>query len=112
MKKKIILLILIGLGITLFYLFDLQQYLSLEALKGNRDRFDTLYKENSITVIFGFIIIYFLVVSLSLPGASILTLAGGAVFGPILGTLIVNIGATLGATVAFLFNYHRKILRV
>ena len=59
--------------------------------------------------VFGFIGIYFLIVALSLPGATILTLAGGAIFGPRIGTLVVNIGATLGATVAFLVA--RLILR-
>ena len=102
MNKKLILLTLVGVGIVLFYVFDLQQYLSLESLKSNREELDAVYHENSVTVILGFIGIYFLVVALSLPGATILTLAGGAVFGPVSGMLIVNIGATLGATAAFL----------
>ena len=101
-NRKLILLAFIGVGIALFYLFDIQQYLSLENLKTNRDRLDLLYQENSIAVIIGFIGVYFLVVALSLPGATILTLAAGAIFGAAFGTLIVNIGATLGATIAFL----------
>ena len=103
MNRKLILLAFIGAGIVLFYLFDIQQYLSLENLKINRDRLDLLYQENSIAVIIGFIGVYFFVVALSLPGATILTLAAGAIFGATFGTLIVNIGATLGATIAFLF---------
>ena len=89
--------------------FDFQQHLSLESLKINRDRLDVIYRENSVAVISWFIGIYFLVVALSLPGATILTLAAGAIFGSVLGTFIVNIGATLGATVAFLVA--RFILR-
>ena len=102
MNKKLILLALLGLGIALFYASDIQQYISFQSLKTNRDKLDIVYQENSTAVIFGFISIYFLVVALSLPGGTILTLAGGAIFGPIAGTLIVNIGATFGATVAFL----------
>lgn len=102
MNKKLILLTLVGVGIVLFYVFDLQQYLLLESLKSNREELDVVYQKNTTAVILGFIGIYFLVVALSLPGATILTLAGGAVFGPVSGMLIVNIGATLGATAAFL----------
>lgn len=103
MNRKIILLTFVGVGIFLFYFFDLQCFLSLESLKKNRDRLDAIYQNNSLGVILAFIGVYFLVVALSLPGATVLTLAGGAIFGTVFGTLIVNIGATLGATVAFLF---------
>jgi len=109
MNKKLILLALVGVGIALFYFFDLQQHLSLQSLKTNRDKLDMIYQENSLAIIFGFIGVYFLVVALSLPGATILTLTGGAIFGPVVGTLIVNIGATLGATAAFLVA--RLVLR-
>jgi uncharacterized membrane protein YdjX (TVP38/TMEM64 family) len=109
MNKKLILLALVAMGIALFYVFDLQQYLSLESLKGNRDRLDAVQQEHSVAVVLSFIGIYFLVVAISLPGATILTLAGGAIFGSVAGTLIVNVGATLGATAAFLVA--RFILR-
>ncbi len=109
MKKKWMLLALVGLGIVLFYIFDLEQYLSLDSIKANRDRMDALYNEHASAMIFGFIGVYFMVVALSLPGATILTLAGGAVFGSVTGMLIVNVGATLGATAAFLVA--RFILR-
>ena len=108
-NKKLTLLALVVAGIAVFYFFDFQQHLSLESLKINRDRLDVIYRENSVAVISLFIGIYFLVVALSLPGATILTLAAGAIFGSALGTFIVNIGATLGATVAFLVA--RFILR-
>ena len=102
-NKKLALLALVGLGIAVFYAFDLQHYLSLQGLKTNQDKLGMAYQENSLEVIFYFIGIYFLVVALSLPGATILTLAAGAIFGSLFGTLIVNVGATLGATIAFLF---------
>ena len=102
MNKKTILLVVIGVGIAAFYFFDIQQYLSFESLKANRDRLNIVYHENSFIFISGFIGIYFLTVSLSLPGAAVLTLTAGAIFGSVLGTFLVNIGATLGATAAFL----------
>ncbi|SVB84029.1 uncharacterized protein METZ01_LOCUS236883 [marine metagenome] len=102
MNKKIILLIVIGIGITSLYFLDIKEYLSFENLKANRDRLNVIYQENSIIFISWFIGIYFLTVSFSLPGATILTLAAGAIFGSVLGVLLVNIGATLGATAAFL----------
>ena len=103
MNKKLILLVFFGSGVLLFYLLDLQQHLSLENLKINRDKLDMLYEEKSVSFVLGFIAVYFLVVALSLPGATILTLAAGAIFGATSGALVVNIGATLGATVAFIF---------
>jgi len=102
MKKKLILTAVLAAGIAAFYVFDLGQYLSLESLKTNRDRLDVYYQNNAASMILGFIVIYFVVVALSLPGATILTLCAGAVFGSVSATMIVNVGATLGATAAFL----------
>ena len=96
------LLIVIGIGIALFYFLDIKEYLSFESLKANRDRLNVIYQENSIVFISWFIGVYFLTVSFSLPGATLLTLAAGAIFGSVLGVMLVNIGATLGATAAFL----------
>jgi uncharacterized membrane protein YdjX (TVP38/TMEM64 family) len=90
------------MGVALFYFFDIQNYLSFESLKANRERLNVFYQENSIGLMFWFVGVYFLMVSLSLPGATILTLSAGAIFGSVLGMLLVNIGATLGATTAFL----------
>jgi len=102
MNNKIILLVLIGAGVASFYFFDMQQYLSFESLKANQERLNVVYHENPIIFMSGFIGIYFLIVALSLPGATVLTLTAGAIFGSVLGTFLVNAGATLGATVAFL----------
>jgi len=102
MNNKTILLVLIGTGVAAFYFFDMQQYLSFESLKANRERLNVVYHENPIIFISGFVGIYFLTVAFSLPGATVLTLTAGAIFGSVLGTFLVNVGATLGATVAFL----------
>lgn len=102
MKKKLALLLALMAGIALFFYFDLGHYLSLENLKSHRETLRNLRQQNPAATILGFIGIYVFFVALSLPGAVILTLAGGAIFGPVEATLLVNVGATLGATLAFL----------
>jgi uncharacterized membrane protein YdjX (TVP38/TMEM64 family) len=102
MNKKILLLVVAILGVASFFYFDLGQYLSLESLKENKEKLNGFYKNNAAAMILGFIGVYVVSTFFSLPGATILTLAGGAIFGPWMGTLAVNVGATLGATLAFL----------
>jgi uncharacterized membrane protein YdjX (TVP38/TMEM64 family) len=102
MKTKLILVGVFAVAIGLFFYFDLGQYLTLTGLKENLDRLKTYYAENTLLMILGFIGVYIVVVALSLPGATILTLCAGAIFGSVSGTLVVNVGATLGATLAFL----------
>ena len=102
MKKKIILLSVIVIAVALFFIFDLKQHLSLESLKSNRDQLRAFYDANTVTMIAAFIGVYIVTVALSLPGATILTLCAGAIFGSVTGTLVVNVGATIGATLAFL----------
>jgi uncharacterized membrane protein YdjX (TVP38/TMEM64 family) len=109
MKKKILIfLILIG-AIAIFYSFDLQRFLTLESLKGNRQTLMLAYQTHRTPFIIGFILIYTAQTALSLPGAAILTLAGGTIFGALMGTVWVNIGATTGALLAFLLA--RTLLR-
>lgn len=102
MKTKYGLLAAMAVMAALFFYFDLGQYLSLESLKDNRDKLSDYYQEHTWKMIFGFIAVYIVSVALSLPGATILTLTGGAIFGSVAGTLIVNVSATIGATLAFL----------
>ena len=102
MKKKIVLLLLMVVAVALFFVFDLGQYLSLESLKSNRDQLRAFYDANAVTMVAAFIGVYIVTVALSLPGATILTLCAGAIFGSVTGTLMVNVGATIGAMLAFL----------
>ena len=102
MKKKIVLLLLMVVAVALFFVFDLGQYLSLESLKSNRDQLRAFYDANAVTMVAAFIGVYIVTVALSLPGATILTLCAGAIFGSVTGTLVVNVGATIGAMLAFL----------
>ncbi|MDA0738618.1 MAG: TVP38/TMEM64 family protein [Nitrospirae bacterium] len=99
---KILLLIVLGLGIGAFIYFDLGQFFSLDALKSNRDSLLAYTEANFGTAMGLFILAYIVQTGFSLPGGAIMTLAGGFLFGSFLGTLLVNVGATTGATLGFL----------
>jgi len=109
MKKRIMILLLITGAIAVFYFLDLQQFLTLSSLKENRQSLLLAYQSHTAAFTLGFILIYIVQTALSLPGAAILTLAGGAIFGVAMGTLWVNIGASTGALLAFLLA--RTLLR-
>jgi len=100
--KKMILVAILVAGLIVFYALDLHRYLSLETVKANRDRLLAYSEDHYATAVAGYLVVYSLVVALSLPGAAILTLAGGFLFGPFLAVLYVNMGATTGSTLAFL----------
>ncbi|HSA61604.1 MAG TPA: TVP38/TMEM64 family protein [Nitrospiraceae bacterium] len=99
---KIAIAAVIAVGIGAFFYFDLGRFLTLDALKDNRDRLLAFTEANYAGAVGLFIISYIAVTGLSLPGAVILTLAGGFLFGSVSATLFVNLGATTGATLAFL----------
>ncbi len=101
-RGKIVLLLLFGAAIGAFFYFDLGRYLSLEALKSNRDALLAFTDQHFASAVALYIAMYCVVVAVSLPGAAILTLAGGFLFGSVLGTVFVNLGATTGSTLAFL----------
>ncbi|UCE79220.1 MAG: TVP38/TMEM64 family protein [Nitrospiraceae bacterium] len=98
-KKIAIVIVIIGL-VAAFKIFNLGDYLSLSYIKESQMKFETLYNENKVPVIAGFMVIYILVTSLSLPGAAVMTLAAGALFGILTGTIIVSFASTIGATIA------------
>ncbi|MEP6891216.1 MAG: TVP38/TMEM64 family protein [Nitrospirota bacterium] len=106
---KISIAVVIAVAIGAFLYFDLGRFLSLAALKDNRDKLLSFTEANYVSAAVLFIFVYIAVTGLSLPGAVILTLAGGFLFGAVLGTLLVNLGATTGATLAFLAS--RYLLR-
>lgn len=108
-QKKIILALLASVLVTLFFLFDLGRYLTLETLKANHQALVTFYAGHTVLTVIGFMLIYIGQTALSLPGAAILSLAAGALFGSVLGTVYANIAATIGATIAFLIT--RYLLR-
>lgn len=110
MNIKKIALALVGIvAVILFFYFDLKSYLTLAALKTNRQQLLDYYAAHKLAMVAGFMAIYIVQTALSLPGAAILSLAAGAIFGSIMGTVYVNIAATTGATLAFMVT--RYLLR-
>ena len=107
--KKLIPLTLLALGIAAFFVFDLGQYVSLDYIKHSQARFVALYAQQPVLVTAVYFGVYVAVTALSLPGAVILTLAGGAIFGLVWGTVVVSFASTVGATLAMLAA--RTILR-
>ena len=99
--KLIIILLIIGLFVV-FYRMGLKEYLSLEALKANKDILNTYYQNHRVIFIVLYMLTYIISTAISLPGATILTLAGGFLFGPLLGSVIIIVSATIGASFAFL----------
>jgi uncharacterized membrane protein YdjX (TVP38/TMEM64 family) len=108
-SKKIILLGVAALALALFFRLDLGRYLTLEALKANRQALLDMYATHTLAMVAGFMAIYILQTALSLPGAAILSLAAGAIFGPLMGTVYAVVSASIGATLAFLVT--RYLLR-
>ena len=104
MKAKILLAVILVSLIAAFFIFDLQQYLSLEYLKSQKDALNELYSQRPILIIGAYFIIYVAFTALALPAAAILTLAGGAIFGFWTGLVIVSFASTIGATLAFVFT--------
>ena len=95
--------------VVAWFALGLGHYLSLDVLKGEQARLETWRAGNPLRAALVFFAIYVAVTGLSLPGATILTLAAGALFGLAWGTLIVSFAASIGATIAFLLS--RLVLR-
>lgn len=107
--KKIILALAGVVAVALFFSFDLGRFFTLEALKSNRQTLMDCYTGHKAAMVAGFMAVYIVQTALSLPGAAILSLAAGAIFGSLMGTVYAVIAATLGATLAFLVT--RYLLR-
>ena len=103
-KTKITLLTVIIILVALFFVFDLGQYFNLEYLKEKQAVMDAWYEAEPVTTSITYFLLYIIITGLSLPGAAILTLAAGAIFGVLWGTVIVSFASTIGATLAFLFS--------
>ena len=99
--KKIILVFAIIAFIVSFFAFDLHQYLDFAYIKSKQQAIADYYQANPLQSIIIFFVVYVLATSFSIPGASILSLLAGAIFGLLLGSLLVIFAATIGATIAF-----------
>jgi dihydrolipoamide dehydrogenase len=108
-RKKLLLALVIVAAIAAFFIFDLKQYFSREFFLANKAAIDAYFDENPLQTAGIYFVIYVAVTSLSLPGAAIMTLAGGAIFGLLTGTVLVSFASSIGATLAFLVS--RFLLR-
>lgn len=100
-KKLLLLLVIITLFVSAFA-FDLTQYLSLDVLKEKQQQLNQLFVDYPFTVFAIYFVIYVVTTALSLPGATILTLGSGAIFGLGWGLLLASFAASFGAFLAFL----------
>ncbi|MFY7982345.1 MAG: FAD-dependent oxidoreductase [Limnohabitans sp.] len=107
--RQALLLLLLALAIGVFVALDLGRFLSFEQLKASQASFAQLHADQPLTVAVVYFVLYVAATALSIPGAAIITLAGGAIFGLWQGLLIVSFASTLGATFAFLAS--RFLLR-
>lgn len=109
MHKKLTLILAIVFAIGAFFAYDLQQYLSIDGLKSTLVQFQSWRDAYPLLTSAGFFLLYVAVTGLSLPGAAVMTLAAGALFGLWWGLLLVSFASTIGATLAFLVS--RYMLR-
>ena len=107
--NKILIVLAVLALILLFRVLHLDHYLTLSYLKASREQFAQAYAERTVLVIACYVLIYVVATALSLPGAVILTLAGGALFGLVTGTIVISFASTVGATLACLVS--RYLLR-
>ena len=108
-SSKIIVILVIAAIVAVFFAFDLQQYFTFEYLKSRQLAFEAYYNDHKLFAIAIYMAVYIAVTALSLPGATVMTLAGGAMFGIWLGVLLISFASSIGATLAFLVS--RLLLR-
>lgn len=113
MTKKLALIVLIIASITLFFLFDLDSHLTLDNIKESQETFSAWWNTSPLLTGGSFFLFYAAVTALSLPGAALMTLLAGALFGLAWGTIIVSFASTVGATLAFVASRYlfRDIVR-
>lgn len=99
--KKVLILFPVLLAVILFFSYGLDDFLTLESIKDNLTHLSQLRDDRPIATGLSFLALYILITAFSLPGAAIMTLAGGALFGLVWGTVLSSFAATIGATLAF-----------
>ena len=107
--RKLLVLVAVVAAVALYFSLDLGRWLSLDALKSQQTAIEAYRRANPWLAAAIFFALYVAVTALSLPGAAIMTLAGGAVFGLLWGMVLVSFASSLGATLAFLAS--RFLLR-
>jgi pyruvate/2-oxoglutarate dehydrogenase complex dihydrolipoamide dehydrogenase (E3) component/uncharacterized membrane protein YdjX (TVP38/TMEM64 family) len=101
-KARVVLLVVLVALIAAFFAFDLKQYFSLDLFKQQQAAIDATFQAHPLQTAGIYFAIYVAVTGLSLPGATLMTLVGGAIFGLLWGTMIISFAASIGATLAFL----------
>jgi uncharacterized membrane protein YdjX (TVP38/TMEM64 family) len=100
--RRFLPLLVLLVAIGLVFALGLDQYLNFETLRRHRAELLAFVERNAVLAPVLFVLVYAAVIALSIPGGAILTIAGGFLFGIVLGTILVVIGATAGATAIFL----------
>ena len=107
--RKLLVLVIVAIVVALYFALDLDRWFNLDALKDRQAAIESYRLAHPWLAAWIFLAIYVTVTALSLPGATVMTLAGGAIFGLLWGTLLVSFASSLGATLAFLAS--RFLLR-
>ena len=100
LAKRMAIVLALALAVALFFILDLGQYLSLSYIKSTQAQFQDIYTRHTFLVLGAYFLIYVAVVMLNLPGAAVMTLAGGALFGFWTALIVVSFASTIGATLA------------
>ena len=108
-KSKLLLLLLLLLAVSSYFLLGLDQFLTLQYAQSRLGEIQAFKESNFALTALIYFILYVVATGLSVPGAAIITLVGGAIFGLFWGTLLVSFASSIGATLAFLAS--RLILR-
>jgi uncharacterized membrane protein YdjX (TVP38/TMEM64 family) len=108
MKKALLVLFAVS-ALVSYFVFDLGQYLSLENFKAQQAEILAAKNAHPLIFIAGFFLTYVTITGLSIPGAAVMTLIAGALFGLVIGIVVVSFASTIGATLAFLGS--RYVLR-
>lgn len=108
-KNKLVLVLALAGLVVAFFAFDLGRFLSLDYLKSRQAEFAALYAARPLLVVGSYALIYVVVFALALPVGAVMTLAGGALFGLVVGTVVVSFASSIGALLAFLAS--RYVLR-
>lgn len=95
-------LVAVAAAMAVVFILGWHNHLTLDNIVAQRDRFHSVLAQHSILSVAAYMAIYVLSVALSLPGGLILTVAGGLLFGSLIGGLAAVVAATAGATIVFL----------
>jgi pyruvate/2-oxoglutarate dehydrogenase complex dihydrolipoamide dehydrogenase (E3) component/uncharacterized membrane protein YdjX (TVP38/TMEM64 family) len=107
--RKLLVLVALAVAVVLYFALDLGRYFSLDAFKAQQAAIEAYRQANPWLASGIYFVVYVAVTALSLPGAAVMTLAGGAIFGLLWGTVLVSFASSIGATLAFLAS--RFLLR-